>query len=132
LNCAGPVKPEMPEVVVAMIQLPLTLGLKLTAFPGTSPAVREVMLMLNGLPELELICNPPVMFNRLQPGSAPAAPVALLTSQIYVPPPLRFILPVLVRVPIASKDITVPLMVVPPTTVPTQWRVCAAPTVNPL
>src|ERR1017187_10023180 len=46
-------------------------------------------------------------------------------SQTYLPPGLRVMVPVSVRIPIASRASTVPLMVRLPTTVPTQFRVCA-------
>ena len=115
---------------VAMIQLWLTAELKWRALPGGSPiaVVKELTLIVNWLPLVkEVRSSVPLMFSQLQPASPPFVPVASLTYQTLVPPPLKVMLPVSVRVPIASKALTVPLMIVLPKTVPTQFRVCAAP-----
>ena len=65
-------------------------------------------------------------------GSLPLVPVALLIYQILkVAPPLQGQIAVGDDVPIESKDSTVPLITVVPTMVPTQFRVCAVPRVNP-
>src|ERR1035441_625199 len=125
----------MPPAAVAMTQLLATVWSKWRAFPEASPGdVRELMLIVNWLPLFkELRSSVPLAFSRLQPGSAPApdGAVASLMYQTLVPPPLKVMLPVSVRVPIASRALTVPLMVVLPMTVPTQFRVWATPIVKP-
>src|SRR5665213_31852 len=70
-------------VDVRMVHCWLIFGLKV-AFPIASPEVREVILILNGLPGVAVILTVPLItFRMLQPGSAPAAPgaAASFTSQ---------------------------------------------------
>ena len=55
----------------------------MAASPATPPAVRDVILMLNGVPALAVIASPfPTIVSKPHPDAVPAVPVALLMSQM--------------------------------------------------